>query len=212
MSSEESDATSTDSAPVGTGHRTGTHLKQDPSFWTPFQLQVLHLFKEEWFLASGEDKKHVLQKALKELSSVNPKVNEDKLKHKVVHWFKRRVKLRVKWGPGRRISSLCTILYWYKGDHFSKLVKERYPQQPGETRSTKPNIGAMSAMVAEYMHQLETDPSMAEEKEKFEKLRLDWARNGAPKDKHQKLVPTAIFSGTNVDFGVIGQPLRRHPA
>ena len=120
------------------------------------------------------------------------------------------MKSRTKWGPAGKVPSLRTILYWYKGDYFTKLVEERYSPQPGETQSTKPNVGAMSAIAAEYMHRLETDPSMAEEKEKYQKLRLDWTKNGAPREKRQKLVQKATFPGTNVDFEVIGWLLKKH--
>jgi hypothetical protein len=190
----------------------GTRLKQDSPFWTSSQLRVLHPFKEEWFLASSEDKKYILQRALKELAAVTPEADEDKLKSKVVNWFKQRVKSRTKWGPAGKVPSLRTIVYWYKGDYFTKLVEERYPPAPGETRSTKPNVGAMSAVAAEYMRQLEMDPAMAEEKQKYEKLRLDWAKNGAPRGKRQKCVQKMTSPRANFDFGAIGWLLKKHRA
>jgi hypothetical protein len=183
--SNESDTGTSDSSP--TDNECNINLTQAPPMWTLAQAKVLNPFKERWFSTSSQDKPDVLEEALYSLLDVTPDGDKDNLKTKVVKWLNRTSRRRKKYGPGS-LPSLCSILYWYKGDEFNALANELYPQkplQPGNQASNRPNVAGLSKVVADYMKELKTNPAKAEERQKYEELRVEWARTGAPKAKRQ---------------------------
>lgn len=163
------------------------NLTQAPPMWTLAQAKVLNPFKERWFSTTSEGKPDVLEEALDKLLDVTPDGDQDYLKTKVVKWLNRTTRRRKKYGPGS-LPSLRSILYWYKGDEFNELADELYPLkaiQPGQKASNRPNVAGLSKVVADYMKELKANPAKAEERQKYENLRVEWARAGAPKAKRQ---------------------------
>ena len=188
MSSHSSSSNDSDSShTTPTDDEGDVNLTQAPAIWTSAQAKVLNPFKERWFSAERGERPAILEEALEKLVDVTPDGRNDNLKTKVVNWLNRTSRRRKKYGPGS-LPSLRSVLYWYKGDEFSKLADELYPMKtinPGQKPSTRPNVAGLSKAVSDYMKELKSNPAKAEEWDKYEALRVEWAKSGAPKAKRE---------------------------